>query len=96
MTVSIDVTAFDDTELGAEVRSVFAMGATFVALYDGTRVDQRAATWVDGTRGLYKLRCENGHVWLSAISMAGLFGGQSYKQPDCTVCGKQGESAEDA
>jgi hypothetical protein len=94
MTVSIDVTAFDDTELGAEVRSVFAMGASFVALYDGTRVDQRAATWVDGTRGLYKLRCENGHVWLSALE--GTVVRRTYKQPDCTICGKAGESAEDA
>jgi hypothetical protein len=93
MTVSIDVTAFDDTELGAEVRSVFAMGATFVALYDGTRVDQRAETWVDGTRGLYKLRCENGHVWLSALKG---WVRTEYLQGECPTCGKQGESAEDA
>jgi hypothetical protein len=95
MTVGIDVTAFDDTELGAEVRSVFAMGATFVALYDGTRVDQRAATWVDGTRGLYKLQCPNGHVWLSALTTS-TWRAAPYKQPDCTICGKAGESAEDA
>jgi hypothetical protein len=89
MTVSIDVTAFDDTELGAEVRSVFAMGASFVALYDGTRVDQRASTWVDGTRGLYKLRCENGHVWLSALT--GPAGHRGPVQDVCPTCERQGE-----
>jgi hypothetical protein len=92
MTVSIDVTAFDDTELGAEVRSVFAMGATFVALYDGRRVDQRAETWVDGTRGLYKLRCQSGHVWLTALNGPDHHPSPGApKQGDCTICGRQGD-----
>jgi hypothetical protein len=47
---------------------------------------------VDGTRGLYKMECEKGHVWLSV-----LFGPPTARVPlqgDCPSCGRDGEFVE--
>lgn len=89
MTVRIDVSAFDDTELGAEVRARFAEGRTLVALFDGTQGDDRAMTWVDGTHGLYRMVCAQDHAWLSALT--GPAGHRGPVQDVCPTCRLSGE-----
>jgi len=92
MTVRIDISAHDDTELGAEVRAAYRDGRRMVVLVDSMEPDTRAGVWVDGTHGLYKMRCENEHIWLTAL------GGQGDGQPlqgECTICGRDGEWVED-
>lgn len=88
MTARVDIAEFDDTALGAEVRHLQATGHGLIALVDSSEPDRRANTWVDGTRGLYKMECRNGHVWLSALT-----GPATMRQPlqaDCTRCGRLG------
>jgi hypothetical protein len=84
----IDISEFDDTALGAEVRHKHAEGHAMLILHDSSVPDRRAGTWVDGTRGLYKMECANGHVWLSALT-----GPATMRHPlqgDCTRCGRLG------
>ena len=50
--VRLDVSDFDDADLGGEVRAAFRAGYTIVMLYDGTVQDYRANGWIDGTHGL--------------------------------------------
>jgi hypothetical protein len=88
----IDISEFDDTALGAEVRHKHAEGHAMLILHDSSVPDRRAGTWVDGTRGLYKMECEKGHVWLSV-----LFGPPTARVPlqgDCPSCGRDGEFVE--
>lgn len=94
MTLRIDINAHDDTDLGAEVRDAYARGRRLVMLVDSSEPDQRAATWVDGTHGLWRVRCENGDVWLTALDTQ--HGPIRYKQPDCPACGMPGIPMENA
>jgi len=87
--VRLDVSDFDDTELGAEVRAAHAAGKNLVLLYDGSMADRRAVTWPDGHQGLYRLQCERSHVWLSALRR------NAWVQPDCPTCDRVGEAVED-
>lgn len=91
----IDVNDYDDTELGAEVRAAFALGCTIVVLYDGGEPDTRANTWVDGTHGLYRMRCAQEHYWLSALERHGPYPVvKYYVQSECPTCGRIGESVD--
>ena len=83
----IDVHDYDDTELGAEVRAAFALGCTIVVLYDGSLPDTRANTWVDGRHGLYRMRCEQEHHWLTALSGPH----HAAVQATCPTCDREGE-----
>lgn len=85
----VDVSAFDDTELGAEVRALYANGARLVTLVDASEPDTRAMTWVDGTHGLWRMRCPQEHSWLSA--MAGPLGHRGPVQDCCPTCELPGE-----
>jgi len=90
MTVArIDVHDHDDTELGAAVRDAHASGKTMVLLIDSSQPERRAATWIDGQHGLYRMQCENDHVWLTALE-GPPFRGRP-KQSTCTLCGCDGE-----
>jgi hypothetical protein len=85
----IDISEFDDTALGAEVRHKHAEGHAMLILHDSSVPDRRAGTWVDGTRGLYKMECPRGHVWLSALR-----GPVPHRRPVqefCTACELPGE-----
>ena len=93
MSLRLDISAFDDTELGAEVRSAYASGRRMVTLVDSSEPDDRAMTWVDGTHGLYKMRCAQGHVWLTALG--GPVDVRIPRQHDCTVCHLPGEWVHD-
>ena len=90
----IDVSDYDDTELGAEVRAAFALGCTIVVLYDGSEPDRRADTWVDGTHGLYRMECVKGHVWLSAFARSFL-GARQAVQAHCPTCDSAGVLVDD-
>jgi len=78
--VRLDVSDFDDTDLGGEVRAAFRAGHTIVMLYDGTVQDYRANGWIDGTHGLWRVECPREHMWLSARSEGALV------QRTCPTC----------
>jgi hypothetical protein len=86
----IDISEFDDTALGAEVRHKHAEGHAMLILHDSSVPDRRAGTWVDGTRGLYKMECENGPC--VAVGADGPADDAGPLQGDCPTalrCGRQ-------
>lgn len=89
MTARVDIAEFDDTALGAEIRHLRAEGHESIVLVDSSQPDDRADVWVDGTRGLYKLECANGHVWLSVL--VGEDWPRSPLQSECPTCRCEGE-----
>ena len=89
MTVArIDVHDHNDTELGAMVRDAFALGKTMVLLIDSGQPERRAATWPDGLHGLYRMECENDHVWLTKLAGSMI---RRPKRSTCNICGCDGE-----
>lgn len=84
MTAHIDISALDDTELGAEVRAAFAEGR-YVYFYDGRKA---LAVSRPGPK-MMRQRCPGGHVWLSGI--VGREGRKVPLQDVCPECGQAGE-----
>ena len=84
----IDVHEHDDTELGALVRDAYATGRRVVTLFDSSEPDLRAATWVDGKDGLYRMKCAQDHAWLTRVE-------RSMLVSDCPTCGLPGEWMDD-
>ena len=84
----LDVSDYDDTELGAEVRAAFAAGKTMLTLFDGKQPDRRAETWVDGMQGLFRMHCIHDHIWLTEVTVWN--GRSAPRKGDCPTCGLTG------